>query len=111
MMNRLKDECERVLAELNSLPEETLYLGFPIIDDRMEEFERKIGLSIADDFKYLLKKYNGFSVMGTEVIGFKTDEFGESISSIYEFEHFKAAHKMTPGFLPFSPDGRGITIA
>ena len=45
--------------------------------------------------------------MGTEVIGFKIEEFGESIGNIYEFEHFKAAHKMPLEFLPFSPDGRG----
>lgn len=106
-MDELKEECERVLTELYSFSSKVLYLGPHIIDDRIEDFEKEIGFLLPEDFKYLLKKHNGFSVLGTGVKGFRNLETGESISEMYHFEHFETAHKMPIEFLPFSPDGFG----
>jgi hypothetical protein len=106
-MDELVLNCENVFNELQRFSDKIISLGMPINDDRLEIFEKVIGYELPFDFKYLLKKCNGFSLSGVEVFGIG-DEFKEaSLSKVYEFEHYKVDNKMPLNFLPFSPDGRG----
>ena len=61
-----------------------LTLEKPITDSRIEDFENTIQYKLPTDYKYFLKKHNGFSLNGTEVYGLG-NEYGESsLSKIYE---------------------------
>ena len=99
--------CERIVSELYKFSEEILELGKPISDDRLEIFEKSIGFNLPYDYKYILKKHNGFSLFGTLVYGLDESLRGSSLDIVNNFEHTKVSNKMPPFFVPFSPDGRG----
>lgn len=101
------DKLECRLETLYQFPAEILALGESITDTRLEAFEKSISFVLPDDFKYVLKKHNGFSLDGTYVYGIDESLRGSSLDSVYNFEHFDVANKMPAFFLPFSPDGRG----
>lgn len=107
IMENNNNQLESVLSELSKFTDNVLHLGNPIIDDRLDDFEKKIGFLLPNDFKYILKKYNGFSLFGTVVYGIDSKLLDSSLDKVYQFEHYEVANKMLPEFLPFSPDGRG----
>lgn len=107
MNKKLINTCNKVMNDLRKFSNEILYLGPKIEDDRLEVFERKVQNTLPEDFKYMLKKANGFSLMGTEVYGLDDALLGSSLEKIYDFEHYTANNKMFKELLPFSPDGRG----
>jgi cell wall assembly regulator SMI1 len=100
-------ECDFVINELSQFSSGIISLGSIITDNRIDVFENQIKYELPLDFKYILKQYNGISLSGVEVYGLDLALRGSSLDEIYQFEHFKAAHKMPLFFLPFSPDGRG----
>ncbi|MGA6119342.1 SMI1/KNR4 family protein [Sphingobacterium anhuiense] len=106
-MSTLKKECERVLKELYLFSDNIIYFGNRIEDNRLELLEENLAYKFPMDFKYILKKHNGISLMGTEIYGLDVSLKGNSLDKIYEFEHYKVSNKMPKEFLPFSPDGRG----
>lgn len=107
MESFVMNNCEAVASELLQFSKEVLELGNPITDDRLELFEQKIGYDLPLDFKYFLKRFNRFSLRGTEVMGIG-DEFKESsLEKVYNFEHVEVGNKMPAQFLPFSNDGSG----
>ena len=95
------------MENIKQFSDEILQLGEPIIDNRLEIFENQICFILPDDYKYILKKYNGLSVLGTEVLGLDKKFMGNSMDSVYNFEHNEVFNKMPIEFMPFSPDGRG----
>lgn len=101
------EKIENTLKRLYKFPAEILALGDPITDDRLEAFEKSISFVLPDDFKYILKKHNGFYLDGTSVYGIDESLRGSSLDSVYQYEHFDVVNKMPAFFLPFSPDGRG----
>ena len=103
----LKIKCENLLNELYKFSTDVLTLGEPIKDDRLENFEKKIGYILPDDFKYILKKHNRISLFGVELIGYDEEFQKSSLEEVYKFEHFDVSNKMPSQFVPFSPDGRG----
>jgi cell wall assembly regulator SMI1 len=107
-MTEIINRCELVVAEFNKFSEDLVYLGRPISDNRLEVFESQIDFILPFDFKYLLKKHNGFSLNGTEVYGIDESLRGASIDHIYRSEHSSLMATWMPvNYLPFSPDGRG----
>ena len=107
MKSLIKKECESVLNELLKFSDDILSLGKPISDERLEHFERDINYEFPFDFKYFLKKFNGFSLCGVEVFGLGNEFKESSLDRIYDFEHSQIENKMPSQFLPFSNDGRG----
>jgi hypothetical protein len=101
------DKFDHMLNQLYKFSPEMLGLGEPIVDDRLEAFEKVISYMLPDDFMYIMKKHNGFSLDGTEVYGIDEGLRGSSLDIVYKFEHFEVADEMPVFFLPFSPDGRG----
>lgn len=106
-MDDIIEKCNLSLNELYLFSSSIIHFGSPINDDRLELFEKEIGYVLPKDFKYVLKKHNGISLLGTEVLGIASSFKGASLDEVYRFEHFTAEHKMPLEFLPFSPDGRG----
>lgn len=106
-MKTIFKQCDLVIKELSRFSAEILFLGNNICDERLEQFESEIKFDLPEDFKYILKKHNGFSLSGTQVYGLDKEFRGASINEIYRFEHHEVDNKMPSYILPFSPDGRG----
>ena len=107
MIQQIISECDNILNQLNKFSDNILFLGDPITDNRLIEFERKVGFELPIDFKYILSIHNGFSLSGTEVLGLDKRFRGSSLENIYDFEHLEVSNPMPKEFLPFSPDGAG----
>ena len=95
------------LEKLKKFSPLILELGGPILDDRIEKFEIKIGCRLPEDFKYFLRQHNSISLMGDNVYGLGEEMKGSSLDKVYEIEHFEVENPMPKELLPFSPDGRG----
>ena len=106
-MNDITNQCEAVLKELGRFSNDVAFLGTAIIDNRLNEFEEKLGFTLPVDFKYIIACYNGVSLDGTEIYGLGDVFRKASLDKIYDFEHFVVENKMPLHFVPFSPDGRG----
>lgn len=106
-MENLILDCENTFTELSQFSDSILSLGNPIDDDRLEVFEKKIDYIFPFDFKFFLKRSNGFSLLGKEVFGIGSEFKGSSLTAIYDYEHTQVQNKMPLYFLPFSADGRG----
>lgn len=104
-MNR--NTLENIFSEFSKFSPNIIDLGFSISDNRIAFFEENNSLSLPKDFKETIKKYNGFSLQGTEVYGIGEEFRGSSLEDVYRFEHFEANNSMPLHFVPFSPDGRG----
>lgn len=106
-MDDVIEKCNLLLNELYHFSGKIIHFGDSISDNRLELFEQEIGFALPEDFKYIIRRHNGISLLGTEVLGIDRSFREASLKEVYKFEHFNAAHKMPPEFLPFSPDGRG----
>jgi hypothetical protein len=103
----MEDEILNTYEELLKFSNSILNLESPIIDSRIEDFEKKIEYKLPKDFKYFIKKNNGFSLSVTEVYGIGKEFSNSSLDEIYDFEHNEVGNPMPKYFLPFSPDGFG----
>jgi cell wall assembly regulator SMI1 len=101
------EKCNKTLEELYKFSSEILLLGENILDSRIEDFEKIIGLKLPEDFKYIIKKHNGITLAGTEFYGLSSKFEGNSLDKIYTFEHSEVENPMPNFFFPFSPDGQG----
>ena len=107
MTQQIISECDNILNQLCKFSDKILFLGDPITDNRLLEFESKIGFELPLDFKYILSNHNSFSLSGTEVLGLDIRFRGSSLENVYDFEHLEVDNPMLKEFLPFSPDGFG----
>jgi hypothetical protein len=110
MTNLIIDKCDETLKELYKFSEELLFLGSPIIDDSLNKFETQIGSQLPIDFKYILSRYNSFTLAGIEVLGLGEQFRGNSLDKVDHFGQEKAGNSMFKEYLPFSPNGRGDHI-
>jgi cell wall assembly regulator SMI1 len=106
-MSDVIEKCNVLLDQLYLFSRDVIYLGESILDNRLEIFEDEIGFELPSDFKYIMKRHNGISLFGTEIIGIDESRKDGSLEAVYKFEHSTSPHKMPKEFLPFSPDGRG----
>lgn len=106
-MKEIKLQCQKVLESLYQFSNDLLDLGEPIPDNRLSEFEHRIGFQLPFDFNYILTKHNYFSLAGTEVLGIGIEFKEESLDKVYCFEHDRVGNSLPKKFLPFSSDGRG----
>lgn len=97
---------EHIINNLLKFSDSILELGEPICDDRVEKFESLNNVLLPDDFKKFIKKINGFSLMGTVVLGFNSS-ISESIESVYYYEHYEINFPQFVHLVPFSNDGQG----
>jgi hypothetical protein len=107
MAKRLTMNIHDIIKELEQFSRTILFLGLPGNLDYSQEFEEKYNLRLPKDYKTLLQKYNGVTLMGTSVYGIKTAENPFSLHECYVFEHYNVQNVMPLYLVPFSPDGRG----
>lgn len=107
MTNEIIVDCDNSLNKLYKFSNDILFLGNPISDNRIAEFEKQIGFELPSDYKYILIKHNSFSLAGDEVLGLGKEFRGSSLEEVYHFEHEEVHNPMPKEFLPFSPDGFG----
>lgn len=107
MIDKLTMECDLVLSKLQEFPAHLLHLGKPILDNRLEEFEKQLRFRLPVDFKYILTHHNFFSLFGTAVLGIDDQLGNNSLERVYHFEHEEVDNPMLKEYLPFSPDGGG----
>jgi cell wall assembly regulator SMI1 len=100
-------QSDLIINELLKFSKTLLEIKAPIKKEEFEKFEHKISYRLPLDFKHFLMQFNGFSLNGTDVLGISENLKGESLESVYNFEHNVAENKMPPYLLPFSNDGRG----
>lgn len=96
-----------ILNELKKFSSRVLELNPPVEEKNIDAFEKKYDLLLPEDYKALVKVYNGFSLLGSEVLGIFNDGTPISLNAIYEFEHLHGLYPMPKQFIPFSPDGAG----
>ena len=106
-MESIINRCNLVINELTRFSRDMISLGDSIKDDRIELFEKQIEFDLPLDFKYIINKFNGISLVGTKVLGLGDELKGTSLDKVYKFEHTEASNKMPNYLMPFSPDGRG----
>ncbi len=97
----------QIINELLKFDGSIIELGEPVIDDRYEKLEEKIGFKLPESFKSLMKKYNHISLFGTSINGLDDKFMGSSLDKLYEFEHYHVGNPMPKELFPFSPDGYG----
>jgi hypothetical protein len=102
-MNRI----EAVLAELHKFSSDLAELG-PACDPQLvESFERGASLVLPADYKEVVARIDGFSLMGAEVYGLKGGEGSLSLETVYQREHVGVRYPQPAHLVPFSPDGGG----
>jgi hypothetical protein len=80
-------------------------MGESILDNRVEEFEKKANLILPVDYKYFIKQINGLSLLGNEILGIGNKQ-GDLIETYY-WEHNEVKYPIFSNLIPFSPDGGG----
>ncbi|RZL45440.1 MAG: DNA gyrase subunit A [Variovorax sp.] len=100
-------QCDQLIEELNKFDKSLINIGPAIKDQRLREFEEKIGFELPLDLKYFLTINNGVNLMGIEILGLDEVYQGSSLDSTYQFEHFEVDNEMPLHYLPISPDGMG----
>lgn len=95
----------KVLEELDRFSGTIVTIGNPLIEKDVLAFETQYSLVLPNDFKIFLKRYNGFSLMGAEILGFNRNQ--NSIDTVYNYEHTLVAVPQYHYLVPFNNDGRG----
>lgn len=100
----------KVLKELKSFSD-TMVSYFPPVKQReIILFEEKYNLKLPEDYKYLLYRTNGLSVMGDTILGIHDISISKNpmnLENTYIFEHFEVSNPMPTHLVPFYPDGYG----
>ncbi len=97
----------RTIEELQKFSEDIIELNSPVDFLLVEAFEKKHQLILPNDYKELLTFTNGFSLMGTGILGFNDDETRYDIESLYQAEHYEVGNPQPKYLVPFHNDGRG----
>lgn len=98
---------EEVIGELLKFSEELLEIHNPVDKQLIKDFESKYSLILPGEYKQLIERTNGFSLLGNRVLGLSNRTDFESLGSVYQFEHFEINNPQPLYLIPFSNDGRG----
>ena len=107
MDNKVKQEMDEVIAELQKFTSRILDWREPVNPILIERFEATFGVKLPEDYKYLLSITNGFSLMGDNVLGVIDKEKNYDLFMCYNIEHFEVVVPQYKHLIPFSPDGGG----
>lgn len=99
---------EKIIKELLKFSNQVLEFNKPVEASFIIEFETKYSLTLPNDYKFLLGKTNGFSLMGSGVLGLHVDKITDSLEMVYKFEHYEVFNPQPTYLIPFCNDGRGI---
>ena len=94
-----------IINELLKFSEDLLTLNSPVEPKKIQEFEKKVGLRLPNDYKEFIQNYDGVDLAGTAVYGISTSS--QSLEDMYLFEHNEVGNPMPHYLIPFSPDGGG----
>lgn len=106
-MNTRNILIDDVIKQLKKFSVDILDWKMPVDEQKVFSFEHEINNKLPDEFVFLLKETNGFSLMGVEIIGFSTLKNEYGLEETYRFEHFDVENLMPNYLVPFSPDGYG----
>lgn len=106
-MNTRNILIDDVIKQLKKFSVDILDWKMPVDEQKVFSFEHEINNKLPDEFVFLLKETNGFSLMGVEIIGFSTLKNEYGLEETYRFEHFDVENLMPSYLVPFSPDGYG----
>lgn len=98
---------EYIIEQLNRFSLEILTLNDPADESDIILFERKYAIILPEDYKNLLRIYNGVGLFGTNVYGIYQPDRINSLEENFIFEHFQVQNEMPLYLVPFSPDGGG----
>jgi len=101
------ENVDKIIEELKKFTSDVATLGEPASQYDIDSFEKKYDLKLPEDYKYAIRKANGFSVMGDEVYGIHSSNTPSSLDLVYEREHNAVAYPQFPYIVPFSDDGGG----
>src|SRR5450755_371632 len=96
-----------VVEEILKFSPKVLKLNEAINEDAIVEFEGVYGVTLPNDYKYLLRRTNGLDLMGNTVYGIHDESVAMSLGGAFKFEHYEVGNEMPRNLIPFSPDGRG----
>lgn len=97
----------KIIEELQKFSEDIIELKSPVDFSLVETFESKHQLILPNDYKELLTFTNGFSLMGSGVLGFNNEESFYGLESLYHSEHYEVENPQPKHLVPFHNDGRG----
>ena len=101
------NKIDSVLEQLHLFSVGVVEFRPPVKLEDVSAFETKYGIVLPEDFKYLLGKTNGFSLMGDCILGLGYPASSEDLESVFHFEHFESNNPMPLHLIPFLPDGFG----
>ena len=96
-----------VITELHRFSDAVLTFKEPVNINRIQDFENEIGITLPNDYKVLLKRFNGVNLAGKIVYGIGKSSGEMSLDEAYFYEHNEVANPMFKYLIPFSPDGAG----
>ncbi|MNK04945.1 SMI1 / KNR4 family protein [compost metagenome] len=102
-MNTIKE----VIIELHKFDNDLIEFNPPVDPQLIVEFEKRYMVQLPDDYKQLIHLMNGFSLMGTGVLGLDSGNKVHSLENIYEIEHHEVDNPQPRHLVPFCNDGRG----
>ena len=101
------DTINSVIDEILKFSTKVLTVTDGITEDKIMAFEEKYSLTLPNDYKALLKRTNGLSLMGTVVYGIYDESVYMSLGRAFTIEHSEVENEMPAYLIPFSPDGGG----
>jgi len=100
-------DIQEVINEILKFSPNVLGLSEGVAEDKINAFEKQHNLVLPDDYKILLRRTNGLSLVGTVVFGIYDDAVSSSLGGSYNIEHYEVGNEMPMHLVPFSPDGAG----
>ncbi len=104
------DKIDNVISHLRLFSDELIEFREPAAIEEINSFETKYGVHLPDEYKYLLSKTNGLSLMADMIFGIFDEHQRQrnyDLNRAYEFEHFECCNPMPLHLVPFCPDGFG----
>jgi hypothetical protein len=100
-------DIKSIISELQMFSNDILRLNKPAEPSLITDFEEQHQITLPKDYKSLLNHTNGFSLMGSEILGLSNDGHSYSLESAYQIEHYKVGNPQPKYLVPFHNDGGG----